>query len=213
VLIQNYEKKMIWQKNNDATTYKQQGNMTTLLIDNNDSFTYNVLELLRQSNTDKVNIVRSGKLSDHDIKAADNIIISPGPSLPKDFPAIGYLLENFATSKPILGICLGHQAICEFFGASLYNLPTVCHGQAHIINVDKSAKLYANMPESFKVGLYHSWAVSKKNLPENIMITAESENGIIMSMQHKTLDIHGIQYHPESFLSENGLQIINNFLK
>lgn len=187
--------------------------MRVLLIDNNDSFTYNIVQLLKQSLCNEIDVIKSDMLKFKDIEKADKIIISPGYGLPKEHKGISMLLNNFSAKKSILGICLGHQAICEYFGAQLYNLDIVYHGQANKIHTDNRAALYKNIEQDFNVGLYHSWAVKEESINKEIIkVTSKSDNNIVMSVQHKTLDIHGVQFHPESYISENGLEIINNFL-
>ncbi len=186
--------------------------MNVLLIDNNDSFTYNIVELLRKSKASHTNVVSYENLNSKDLEECDYIIISPGPALPKDYPILKTVLDTYAGIKPILGICLGHQAICEYFGAKLFNLSKVCHGQAHEITTMPNSLLYNGLDKKFKVGLYHSWAVEKESIPDCLEITATSEKGLVMSIQHKKLNIQSVQYHPESYISTNGLEILNNFL-
>lgn len=185
--------------------------MKIVLIDNYDSFTHNICELLYQLGHN-VDLLSASDYSAEKIKMADKIIISPGPSLPKDYPVLKDILSKFYSTKSILGICLGHQAISQFFCADLYNLSEVVHGQAHKISVDNDSILFKNLPSSFSVALYHSWAVVKDSIPESLKITAISEDNVVMAVQHKKYDIHGIQFHPESFISEFGAEIISNFL-
>ena len=187
--------------------------MNILIVDNNDSFTYNILELLRKNIVAKINVVRYDEIEISQISNFNKIIISPGPGLPDDFPTLQKIIDEYKSSKSILGICLGHQAICSFFGAKLVNLPLVCHGQSHRIQVDTTAKIYQKLPHIFNVGLYHSWAIDNNGFPEDLQITGLSEAEVIMSMAHKIYDIHGIQYHPESFISEYGAEILKNFIE
>lgn len=187
--------------------------MNILIIDNNDSFTYNILELLRKNIAAIIDVIKYNEIEISQISDFDKIIISPGPGLPDDFPTLQKIIDEYKSSKSILGICLGHQSICSFFGANLVNLPLVCHGQSHNIQVNTTAKIYQKLPHSFNVGLYHSWAIDKSNFPEDLQITGLSEAKIIMSVAHKKYDIHGIQYHPESFISEYGAEILKNFIE
>ncbi len=186
--------------------------MKILVVDNNDSFTYNIIGLLKSLRIGEIQVEKSDTLLLNSVKDFDKIIFSPGPGLPKDFNILRQILQQYKHQKSILGICLGHQAIGDFFGAKLINLFNVYHGQAHKIQVNTANKLYQHIPNTFSVGLYHSWAVSQENLPNSLICTGMSENGIIMSISHKEYDIHGIQYHPESFMSEFGKQIMTNFL-
>ena len=187
-------------------------NMNVLLIDNEDSFTYNIVDILRKIETVEITIIPSDNLSLDDANKFDKIIISPGPGLPDDFPVLKELFSKYKASKPILGICLGLQAICSYFGAGLINLPAVHHGQSRRILVTKRIKLFRGIPDEFLAGLYHSWIVNEKQFPGDLDITAVSENGYIMAVSHKKHDIHGLQFHPESFLCEYGSQIIKNFI-
>ena len=183
-----------------------------LLLDNNDSFTFNVVELIRSLGKYNLEVLPSNKISIADIRLFDKIIISPGPGLPRDFPILNQTLNEFAGKKPILGICLGHQAICQYYGAELLNLPNVVHGQPKQTTLLSKSKLFNAIRTKFNVGLYHSWFVAKKNFPEELKITSKSEDNIIMSIEHKTLPIYGVQFHPESFITEHGVQLMNNFL-
>lgn len=186
--------------------------MRILLIDNNDSFTYNILELLRKIGFSKTDVLNSNSIQLEEISEYDKIIISPGPGLPSDFPILYKIIDKYKTEKSILGICLGHQAICSYFNADLIKMPVVCHGQAHKLSVLKNTKLYIGLPDTFNVGLYHSWAVGESGFPSNLDITGMSEMKTIMSVVHKKYDLHGIQFHPESFISEYGAEILKNFL-
>ena len=187
--------------------------MNILIVDNNDSFTYNILELLRKNVVAKINVLRYDEIEISQIADFDKIIISPGPGLPADFPVLQKIIDEYKANKSILGICLGHQAICSFFGAKLVNLPMVCHGQSHRIQVDATAKIYQKLPHIFNVGLYHSWAIHKDQHIRGRRYDFIKYTEVIMSMAHKIYDIHGIQYHPESFISEYGAEILKNFIE
>ena len=186
--------------------------MRILLIDNNDSFTYNILELLRTNGFSKTDVLNSKSIQLEEISEYDKIIISPGPGLPSSFPILYNIIDKYKAEKSILGICLGHQAICSYFKAELVKMPVVCHGQAHKMDVLKNTKLYLGLPDTFYVGLYHSWAVGETGFPSDLEITGISDTQTIMSVMHNKYDLHGIQFHPESFISEYGAEILKNFL-
>ena len=186
--------------------------MNILVIDNEDSFTFNIVDILRKFKTVEHVVIQSKII---EIDFADNfekIIISPGPGLPHDFPALTKILKRYKARKPILGICLGHQAICSFFGAKLLNLQSVYHGQSRLISVKKRVRLFNDVPDKFNGGLYHSWIVDKNQFPGELDITAVSEDDFIMAVSHKQYDIHGVQFHPESFVCEYGIEMIRNFI-
>ncbi len=191
-------------------------NFTTLskvmLIDNQDSFTFNIVDLLRKFPSIDLHVRSSIDLDVSGLIDFDALIISPGPMTPGDFPVLAQVL-NFAeqTKKPLLGICLGHQAICSHFGAALNQLEEVVHGQQHEIRISKNSKLFAGFPERIKVGLYHSWHVSTQDFPEKLYITSQSDQNVIMAVEHRSLPIFGIQFHPESFLTPQGKEILTNF--
>lgn len=183
-----------------------------LLIDNQDSFTFNIVDLLRKFPEMDLKVKSSINLDINQLDFFDYLIISPGPMTPKDFPVLNQVIDFAKTGrKPLLGVCLGHQAICSHFGAKLSKLSEVIHGQQHEIEVSTDTKLYSGLPEELKVGLYHSWHVEKDSLPESLQITAQSRSGILMSVEHRHLPIFGIQYHPESFLTPQGQEILTNF--
>lgn len=186
--------------------------MNILIIDNNDSFTYNIVELIRNITSNPIRVISSSCLDINEVKRYNQIILSPGPGLPYEYPIIAQILEIYGDKIPILGICLGHQAICEFFGAKLSNLPTVVHGQPKKIFVKKKSQLFKKIPRDFTVGLYHSWIVRRNGFPEDLCITGLSEDDIIMSVEHKYHKIYGVQFHPESYITEKGKQLMTNFL-
>ena len=148
----------------------------------------------------------------NDIKYFDKIIISPGPGLPNDFPLISEALDKYHSSKDFLGICLGHQAIGAFFSAKLTNISPVIHGQAHQIKIKKQSPIFKNIPNSFKVGLYHSWAIDFDDFPDALDITAVSEKNLIMSIASKKYSVFGVQFHPEAYITEYGFKILKNFV-
>jgi anthranilate synthase component 2 len=142
----------------------------------------------------------------------DKILISPGPSLPKDYPILNKLFRMYESRKSFLGICLGMQAMNEYFGGQLYNMSEVIHGQEHQVAILKNDLLFNDLPNQISVGLYHSWAVSEIDLPPCLEITSRSSKGIIMSLRHKEYDIKGLQFHPESIITKHGFQIIKNWI-
>jgi anthranilate synthase component II len=186
--------------------------MKVLITDNNDSFTYNLAQLVEMTGCGDPEIIKTNQLNLVSASNYDKILISPGPGLPNDFPNIFRLLELFSSTKSILGVCLGHQAIAEFFGAKLFNMNTVYHGVTKKITILKPDYLYKNIPDGFEGGLYHSWAISDVVFPQELEITSSAEDGVIMSISHRTLDVKGIQFHPESIMTKFGLQILSNWL-
>ena len=157
-------------------------------------------------------VVRNDKINFDEVHNFDKIVLSPGPGLPKDAGMQPKLIQQFALSKSILGVCLGFQALVEYFGGEIFNQQEVKHGVAEKCNVISESKLFSGIPNQFKVGLYHSWAAKKENFPSELKITALSENNTIMAFEHQSLPICAVQFHPESILTENGHQMIKNFL-
>ena len=185
--------------------------MKILVIDNYDSFTYNLVHYVEALATD-VTVFRNDAFDIGEVAAFDKILLSPGPGLPDEAGMLKEVIRKYAASKSILGICLGEQAIAEVFGGTLNNLNQVYHGVAAEIQVIVSDEiLYANLPQQMSVGRYHSWTVSKK-LPASLEITAVDSNNEIMSLRHKTLDVRGVQFHPESILTPFGKAILSNWL-
>lgn len=182
-----------------------------LIFDNYDSFTYNIAHAMRELGISPV-VKRNDRISLDEVEEFDKIIISPGPGIPSEAGLLSQLLERYAGKKPILGVCLGHQAIGEHFGAKLKNLPKVFHGIATPIEITTDDYLFAGLPDSPKVGRYHSWVVDTEGLPDCLEVTAMSGDGNIMAMRHKTLDIRGVQFHPESILTPDGMQIFRNWI-
>ena len=181
-----------------------------LLLDNYDSFTFNIAQLLDNLNI-YYEVIKNDKLELKSAEKYDKIILGPGPGLPSDAGRMNDIIKKYHKNIPILGICLGMQAIAEFFGAKLINLETVFHGIRKKIFVNKASILFKNLKKIQYVGLYHSWAVSEKNFPDELVITSVSEDNIIMSIEHKKFKIYGVQFHPESYITDNGLQIVKNF--
>ena len=185
--------------------------MKVLIVDNNDSFTYNLKHYINQF-CDDVDVVRYNKLQIRDVGEYDKILFSPGPGLPKEYSILNEILSKYGCSKSILGVCLGQQAITEFYGGQLNNLSSAMHGRSSKIKHLNNCGLYKNMPISFQIGHYHSWVVSNKDFPEELEITSVNESSLIMSIKHKKYDIKAVQFHPESILTEHGLQLIENWL-
>ena len=185
--------------------------MKVLIVDNFDSFTYNLHHYVREFVEDCV-VLRSDQISEFDIKNYDKIILSPGPSLPCNHPVIFDVLERFSKTKSILGICLGHQAIVEFFDGKLENLQDVKHGISSENQIIEDDSIFQGMSKEFKIAHYHSWVAERHSLPSFLLITSENKDGLIMSVSHKKYDIKGIQFHPESVLTDNGKLIIKNWL-
>jgi anthranilate synthase component 2 len=193
--------------------------MRILVFDNYDSFTYNLVHLVEKITSDKVDVFRNDQIALEDVKKYDKIILSPGPGLPVEAGLLLPLIKEYASTKSILGVCLGHQAIGEVFGGRLENLSNVYHGVATEMKPVNSkqltadSKLFSGLKTPFLAGRYHSWIVSKENFPDELEITAEDENGYIMALQHKKFDIQGVQFHPESVLTPDGEIIMRNWLK
>jgi len=188
-----------------------------LIFDNYDSFTYNLVHVVEKIIHGKVDVFRNDKISLHDIASYEKIILSPGPGLPSESGLLIPLIKEFAATKSILGVCLGQQAIAESFGGSLLNLETVYHGVATPIKVNISRTqspndVFGKLPPELLVGRYHSWIVNKEDLPEDLEITAEDENGYIMALRHKQFDVQGVQFHPESILTPDGETMMRNWL-
>ncbi len=188
--------------------------MKILVLDNYDSFTYNLVHILVDLGyADSTDIFRNDKISLDEVNKYDKILLSPGPGLPKDAGIMPQLLKKYSPTKSILGVCLGHQAIGEAFGAELFNMPVVLHGVANdTIMTDVQDDLFDSLPKRFKVCRYHSWSVVSKNLPSDLRVTSVDEEGNIMSMRHKQYSVRGVQFHPESILTEHGKQMINNWV-
>ncbi len=187
--------------------------MKILVFDNYDSFTYNLVHLVEKITHEKVDVFRNDEIKLEAVGAYDKIILSPGPGLPSEAGLLMPLIKEYAATKSILGVCLGHQAIGEVFGGSLVNLSSVFHGVATPISIIKQdAEILKGMGETIEVGRYHSWIVNEKDLPAELEITAVDENGFIMAMQHKSYDVQGVQFHPESILTPGGEHMMRNWL-
>ncbi|WP_295427826.1 anthranilate synthase component II [Prevotella sp.] len=186
--------------------------MKIVIIDNYDSFTYNLSHLLKELGAE-VEVVRNDKFELKDLEQYDKIVLSPGPGIPSEAGLLLDVIRTYAGRKPILGVCLGHQAIGEVFGASLENLKEVYHGVQTEGTQLGNDYIFDGLPERVMMGRYHSWVVAKDSVPESLEVTAMSDDGEIMAMRHRQYDIHGIQFHPESVLTPEGKTIVGNFLK
>ena len=186
--------------------------MKILVFDNYDSFTYNLVQMIEQIVGEKVDVFRNDQISLEDIEKYDKIILSPGPGIPEEAGILLDLIKKYAPTKSIFGVCLGQQAIAEAFGGSLINLSEIFHGVATESKQIKEHQIFKNLPETLEVGRYHSWAVNPDDFPEELEITSIDKDGMIMSLKHKNYDVHAVQYHPESILTPNGKQILENFI-
>ena len=184
-----------------------------LVFDNYDSFTYNLVHLVEKLLHQKVEVHRNDKIPLEKVKEYDKIILSPGPGIPEEAGLLLPLIKEYAASKSILGVCLGHQAIGEAFGGKLTNLSTVYHGVATPVKILRTGGLFEGLSEELEVGRYHSWVISEEGFPDDLEVTARDENNYIMALRHKTLDVQGVQFHPESLLTPKGEQILKNWLK
>src|SRR5687767_12819808 len=187
-----------------------------LVFDNYDSFTYNLVHLVEKITHEKVDVYRNDQIPLGKVKDYDKIILSPGPGIPEEAGLLLPLIKEYAASKSILGVCLGHQAIGEAFGGKLSNLTSVYHGVATSIKIVKRAgqqnNIFQGLPEELEVGRYHSWIVSEDAFPDELEVTAVDENGFIMALQHKTYDVQAVQFHPESVLTPKGEEMMRNWL-
>jgi anthranilate synthase component 2 len=181
-----------------------------LIVDNYDSFTFNLYHYVMQFNCD-VTVIKNDQVDLNLIRDFDKIILSPGPGLPNEHKNLMEIIK-ISINKPLLGVCLGHQAIAEYFGASLINLDNVNHGISTEISVIKADCIFNDINKKTNVGLYHSWVIDRKNFPNCLDITSVSKKGFISSFCHKELDVRGVQFHPESILTESGLKMIENWL-
>ena len=181
-----------------------------LLIDNYDSFSYNLYQFLGSLNSD-IKVIRNDELTIDEIKSLNptHIIISPGPGKPKDAGIIEDVIRY--VEKPILGVCLGHQAICEVFGSNIIHAPIIMHGKKDYINVDNSKTLFKGLDKKIEAARYHSLVADK--VTDELIVTATSNDGLIMGVEHKTKKIYGVQFHPESVMTKDGMQILKNFLE
>jgi anthranilate synthase component 2 len=183
-----------------------------LIVDNYDSFTYNLYHLVRETGGFEIEVHRNDKIALEDVECFEKIILSPGPGIPEEAGLLLPIIRRYAPTKSILGVCLGHQAIGEAFGGKLENLARVYHGVQTQIEITGEDYIFDQLTRRLLAGRYHSWIVSRENFPAELEITAESQEKQIMAIRHKSYDVHGIQFHPESILTPRGRTIIENFL-
>lgn len=188
--------------------------MNILLIDNYDSFTYNLSQYLEEEGGEDVEVTvwRNDQFDIDDVERFDKIVLSPGPGVPDEAGLLKAVIRRYAPTKPILGVCLGEQAIGEVFGGKIHNLNTVFHGIQSSVRIVAPDYIFDNLSDSIKVGRYHSWVVGKEDFPAELEVTAVSEEGQVMALKHRRYDVHGIQFHPESILTPKGRTIIRNFI-
>lgn len=185
--------------------------MKIVIVDNYDSFTYNLAHLVRELGAE-VTVLRNDQFSLEDLEEFDKIILSPGPGIPSEAGLLLDVIKRYAGRKPMLGVCLGHQAIGEVFGGKLENLSEVFHGVATEGTQFGTDPIFAGLPERIVMGRYHSWVVSRDSFPDCLEVTAESDEGQVMALRHREYDIHGIQFHPESVLTKDGRTMVGNWL-
>lgn len=186
--------------------------MKILVLDNYDSFTYNLVYILRELGYDP-DVIRNDKITVEAVGQYDKILLSPGPGIPSEAGILQELVREYAPTKAIMGVCLGHQGIGEVFGASLENLGDVLHGVAHQAHVlDRDEYLFDGLPDELTVGRYHSWSVVRSSIPTDLKITAEDEGGRVMGLRHVRYDVRGVQFHPESVLTVGGVKMMENWV-
>ena len=187
--------------------------MKILILDNYDSFTYNLVHYIEDELGEDVDVYRNDEIDLEAVAAYDLVVLSPGPGLPADAGIMPDLIQRYAGEKVIFGVCLGHQAIGEAFGGSLHNLSQVHHGvETDMVRTLEDDVLFADVPQNFRAGRYHSWVIDPKTLPEALAITATDAAGGIMALRHRHLPIFGVQFHPESIMTEHGRLMIRNLL-
>ena len=185
-----------------------------LVIDNYDSFTYNLVHYLRTlTNDENVNVFRNDKISLDEVDEYEKILLSPGPGIPVEAGICLDLIKRYAHTKSIMGVCLGHQSIGEAFGGTLLNLDKVYHGVSTKMKLlVNNEPLFKGLPTEFEAGRYHSWVVARENFPDCLTITCKDEHGMIMALSHKEYDVKGVQFHPESVLTQHGMKIMENWI-
>ena len=186
--------------------------MKTVIIDNYDSFTYNLALLVKELGAE-VDVLRNDKFELEELEKYDKIILSPGPGIPEEAGLLLEVIRTYAGRKPMLGVCLGEQAIGQAFGGKLTNLSEVFHGIQTNVKIKNKDYIFDGLPTEIPVGRYHSWVVDTDGFPEELVVTAISPEGQIMALKHREYDVHGIQFHPESVLTPDGKQIVGNWLK
>ncbi|WP_337559824.1 aminodeoxychorismate/anthranilate synthase component II [Phocaeicola plebeius] len=185
--------------------------MKIVIIDNYDSFVYNLSHLLKELGAE-VTVKRNDQFRLEELEEFDKILLSPGPGVPEEASLLLDVIRRYAGKKPILGVCLGEQAIGEVYGGKLTNLDEVFHGIQSPVSLTATDYLFEGLPSTVQVGRYHSWVVDQKDFPDCLEVTAVSEEGYIMALRHRTLDVRGVQFHPESVLTPEGKQILGNWI-
>jgi anthranilate synthase component II len=187
--------------------------MKILVLDNYDSFTYNLVHIIRELGF-PMDVFRNNKIELAAVNAYDKILFSPGPGIPDEAGIMKEIVRTYGSTKSILGVCLGHQGIAEVYGATLYNIPKVLHGVTSIARVkDAGERLFKGLPGSFAATHYHSWAVVPDSIPSVLRVTAVNDEGLVMALTHREFDVRGVQFHPESIMTEHGPRIIENWLQ
>ena len=189
--------------------------MRILVLDNYDSFTYNLVHILVELGYGpQTDVIRNDKITIEEVAKYDKILLSPGPGIPDEAGIMKEIIRIYAPERSILGVCLGHQGIAEVFGAQLLNMSEVLHGIKGRVEIkDRDEPLFEGIPESFDIGHYHSWTVDESTVTDALKITAKGNNGLVMGIRHENYDVHGVQFHPESILTEHGKDIIQNWLE
>ncbi len=185
--------------------------MKILVLDNYDSFTYNLVHIIHELGY-TMDVIRNNKIEVEEVGKYDKILLSPGPGIPDEAGIMKDVVHQYGSSKSILGVCLGHQGIAEVYGGSLINIPKVLHGVTSKVEVIEEDALFAGIPGTFTATHYHSWAVVKESIPEVLKITAVNDEGLVMAIAHTSFDVRGVQFHPESVMTEYGKEMINNWL-
>ena len=186
--------------------------MNVLVIDNYDSFTYNLVAMIRDLGFSP-DVFRNDQVDLDQVSEYEKVLLSPGPGVPDEAGIMKQIIRQWGESKSILGVCLGHQGIAEVYGASLYNMRDVLHGVTSTLHItNKVDKLFRGLPRDFEVTHYHSWAVIPESIPPDIEVTATNAEGVVMAIAHKSWDVRGVQFHPESFKTEHGLRLMKNWL-
>jgi anthranilate synthase component II len=186
--------------------------MKTLVLDNYDSFVYNLVYILKDLGAD-VDVYRNDKIALEDVAQYDKILLSPGPGIPEEAGIMIDLIKEYAATKSIFGVCLGHQAIGEAFGAKLHNMGDVLHGvTTKCLITDSEEKLFQGVPSEIEVCRYHSWTVVPETMPRELKVTAVDEKGYVMAEAHQKYDVRGVQFHPEAYLTQHGVQMVKNWL-
>jgi len=186
--------------------------MKVLFIDNYDSFTWNLHHLIKMAGMTDIEIVANDRINESMIVEANAIVFSPGPGLPDDAGQTKNMIKKYAGRKKLLGVCLGHQAIAEVFGAEVVHADEIFHGTSTRLEILERDFIFKDMPEQVYVGRYHSWVVSPAGFPADLMVTAIDQKGVIMALRHKTMDVTGVQFHPESVMTPMGVKMIQNWM-